>query len=259
MGDFFVSVEIPQSLTKEKEMSLFRYAKNLVRHHKSRVVIIISGLALLGSLLVAGTSGAYFSETQPGNITGTIGSIHAAVIGGVGQNNSDFAFNNLLPGVPQTITIGYKNTGNNPQDVYIVFPNATALSSLNNLGTYGNVTLSANGTVLFQSSNLNDRSATCGSFSTSGCWPLLRSYKVASNLAPGATGTVSFTFAYASKLSTQPPVGTTAYWNVYPASPCAYNATTCPNGQTTVNASDGTGNGLPYEIVATQVGISLAA
>ena len=50
------------------------------------------------------------------------------------------------------------------------------------------------------------------------------------------------------KLSTQAPVGSTAYWNTYPVA-----------GQTTTNVADGTGNRLPYEIVATQQGVTPGA
>jgi hypothetical protein len=59
---------------------------------------------------------------------------------------------------------------------------------------------------------------------------------------------VSFSFQYASALSTQALVGTTADWNTYPQA-----------GDVTINSSDGTGNGLPYQVVATQHGITPGA
>ena len=229
--------------------------KGLLARRKRRLAIIAALFGMVGTAIPAlASTGAYFSDTQSGDITGTIGSIHVATSGGSGANGADFQFANLLPGEPQTATVGFTNTGNNPQDVWVVFPNATALSALNNLGTYGEVHLVSDGTHLFDSNNLNDRLPTCGSFSPSGCWPLLSQYKVASNVAPGGTGSFTFSFNYAAKMTLQPAAGTTADWNVYPASSCAYNATSCPNGQTTVNPSDGTGSGLPFEVVATQVG-----
>lgn len=214
---------------------------------KTRAVALLATVTLLGGTawIAAGTTGAYFSDTHSGTISGTLGSIRVTPSGGTGTDSTDFSFTNMLPGAPQTVTASYTNSGTSPEDVYIVFNNATALSALNNLGTYGEVHLSANGVHLFDSANLNDRVATCGTLEPSGCWPLASQYRVASNLGVGASGTVSFTFNYAGKLSTQPPVGTTASWNVYPVS-----------GQATTKAADGTGNGLPYEIVATQPGVT---
>jgi hypothetical protein len=163
----------------------------------------------------------------------------------------DLSFTNMLPGVPQTATVHYQNTGANTQDVWIVFNNATALSALNNLGTYGEAHLSANGTALFDSANLNDRLGTCVAFAPSGCWPLAKQYKVASNVAPGATGSVSFTFDLASKTTAAAPV-----FNPYPVSAQGYLVTHDKNDQNYVNPADGQGNGLPYEIVATQQGVT---
>lgn len=108
---------------------------------------------------------------------------------------------------------------------------------------------------VFDSANLNDHANSCGPFTQGqtsqgpGCWPLLKEYKVASNVPTGRSGSVSFTFNYASKLKTQSPAGTPpTAWNIYPYG----NG----NDQYTVNAADGNGAGLPYEIVATQVGQS---
>ncbi|MHB8564370.1 MAG: hypothetical protein ACYDDA_10605, partial [Acidiferrobacteraceae bacterium] len=87
----------------------------------------------------------------------------------------------------------------------MAFPNATALSALNNLGSYGEVHISYSGPGevnsgdIFDSANLDDNPAGCGSFSPSGCWPLLSQYKIATNLASGASGTITFSFSYPSK------------------------------------------------------------
>jgi hypothetical protein len=210
---------------------------------KIKGAAIAVSVALLGGTawLAAGSTGAYFSDTHGGTISGTVGSVRVTPYGGGGASGADLSFTNLLPGEPQTVTESYQNTGADPEDVYIVFNNATALSALNNLGTYGEVHLSANGTPLFDSANLNDRVSTCGPLSPSGCWPLAGQYLIASNLAPGAAGNVSFSFNYASKLKSQGP----AAWNSYPVP-----------GQNTVNPADGSGSGLPYQIVATQVGVT---
>ena len=219
---------------------------------KVKAVSIAASVALLGgtAFLASGATGAYFSDTHSGNISGTIGNIHVRPSGGSGTDSTDLAFTNLLPGVAQTVKLNYTNTGSDPQDVYIVFNNATALSALNDLGRYGEVHLSANGTALFDSANLDDHlvpGVHCSTFDPSGCWPLKSQYLLASNLAPGATGNVSFSFNYTGKLKDQAPAGApAAAWNTYPAT----------DGQFTINAADGKGAGLPYEIVATQHGIT---
>ncbi len=102
-------------------------------------------------------------------------------------------------------------------------------------------------------------------------------YKIASNLAKGAAGTFHFSFNYASKLSTQPP--SPVAWNSYPLpgyqgkavdyatcvapTPGGLGGTygDCSNNQTTINPADvpSSGSGLPYEIVATQPGITPGA
>jgi hypothetical protein len=215
---------------------------------KIKAVSLAASVALLGgtAFLASGATGAYFSDMHPGNISGTIGNIHVSPFGGSGSTGTDLTFSNLLPGVPQTVKLNYKNTGSDPQDVYIVFTNATALGALNDLGHYGEAHLSANGTALFDSTNLKDTAGSCGAFSPSGCWPLKKQYLLASNLAPGAVGNVSFSFNYPGKMTGQGPAGFAPAWNTYPAA----------DGQAVVDPADGTGSGLPYEIVATQHGIT---
>lgn len=221
----------------------------MLKSFTSKGIALVSSVALLGGAawLAAGTTGAYFSDTHDGTISGTVGSIRVTPYGGSGTDHTDLAFENLLPGASQTVSVNYENTGRNKEDVYIVFKNPTALSALNSLGTYGEVHLAADGNPLFDSANLNDRASTCGPFSPTGCWPLLNTYLVKSDVVPGGSGTVTFSFAYASKLKTQGAVGSpAAAWNSYPA----------PGGQVTTNAADGTGSGLPYSIVATQPGVT---
>ncbi|TXN28988.1 hypothetical protein [Lacisediminihabitans profunda] len=219
------------------------------KNFKVKALSIAASVALLGgtAFLASGATGAYFSDTHSGNISGTVGNIHVTPFGGGGANGTDLAFSNLLPGVAQTVKLNYTNTGSDPQDVYIVFNNATALGALNDLGHYGEAHLSANGVALFDSANLKDTAGSCGAFSPTGCWPLKAQYLLTSNLPAGATGDVSFSFNYAGKLKGQAPAGApAAAWNTYPAA----------DGQAVVNPADGTGSGLPYQIVATQHGIT---
>jgi hypothetical protein len=230
----------------------------MTKSMKVRCAAIVGTVGLVGAtaFVASGQTGAYFSDTHTGSISGTIGSIRITPSGGTESTDGSFmdlAFSNLLPGDPQTVTVNYQNTGADTEDVYVVFPNATALSALNNLGRYGTVHLSSsgNGAVgdVFDSANLNDNSGSCPlGVGTPPCEPLPKDLLIASGVNPGGTGSFSFSFNYASALSGQAPVGSTAYWNTYPVA-----------GQTTTNGTDGSGNGLPYEIVATQPGVTPGA
>jgi hypothetical protein len=205
-----------------------------------------ASLLLMGALVVmaTGATGAYFSESKQGEISGTTGSIHVHTSGGSGPNGLLFNFKNLLPGEPQSATVEFKNTGHNNQDVWVVFDNAEALHALNNMGHYGEVTIANPGGWVFHSANLNDNlppaSGTCGPFSPSGCWPLGEQYKVASNLAPGAGSWFKFTFGYTTHKGGIGNSQEEMPFNTYPPE---------------VEPSEIVGSGLPYEVVATQVGV----
>ena len=219
---------------------------------KVRLGALGASLVVLGALVVmaTGVTGAYFSDTKGGEIKGSIGSIRVHTSGGSGANGLHFNFKYLEPGEPQTATVEYKNVGHNAQDVWVVF-DAEPLHALNQLGRYGEVTLANSGGWLFHSANLNDNqppaSGYCGSvqysteeFSPSGCWPLKEKYKVGSNISPGAGSYFKFTFAYTTF---EGGIGNAAEeypWNVYPPE---------------VPEEEWKGNGLPYEVVATQVGV----
>jgi hypothetical protein len=229
---------------------------------KARIAALGASLAITGGLVAAatGATGAYFSDTVNGDATGTIGSIQITPTNGA--SSMALAFTNLLPGTPQTVTVAYTNTGNSAEDVYIVFPDNIALSALNNLGRYGTVHLSSSGAGavgdVFDSNNLNDNIGSCGSFSQlptgsiPGCWPVPSQLLVASDVAPGTAGTFLFSFMYASALSNQGANPGTGVWNTFPVT-----------GQTFTTPSDNSqpasGAGLPYEIVATQPGITPGA
>jgi hypothetical protein len=206
--------------------------------------VALGATASLVGFAATGT-GAFFSDSSPGTITGSVGSILVSVSGGNGSSSTNFNFDRLLPGTPQTETITYTNTGNSPEDVFLTFPNATALSALNNLGTFGQVQVNnAGGTDIFDSQNLNDNSVSCPVGSSTPthpitCAPLPKQLKVDGNLAPGSSDTATFTFGYPSKLSGHGG----GVWNSWPVA-----------GQFTTVPADGTGDGLPIAIVATQIG-----
>jgi hypothetical protein len=237
------------------------------RNMKLRGTALLATVALLGgaAVVASGSTGAYFSDTHTGTVSGSVGQVSLSTSGGTGGDQLDLTYTNLLPGAAQTVTGSYGDSGNVPEDIYLTFPNATALSALNDLGQYGQLHISSAGSGavgdVFDSSNLEDHPS-CGGFvqgSTTivvngqtitqpGCWPLPNQLKIAGNVQPGQTGTFSLTFNYASKLGGSTSQGGGVF-NTYPTT----------DGQTTINASDGTGSGLPYDVVATQVGITPGA
>ncbi|TFD25604.1 hypothetical protein [Cryobacterium sp. TMS1-13-1] len=213
---------------------------NLMLNRK-KAIIGAGGVAVALTMALAalGPTGAYFTDTEQGSIDGTKGSIKIA-----GVDSLDLHFTNMLPGEMQTVSERYVNNGLSPQDVWVVFNNAEALHALNDEGTFMEFHLSANGTALFDSANLNDNGdgvAGCAGFDPSGCWPLERAYKLQENLAPGSMGKVSFSAMIAAKAVGQSEVGG-GDWLPYPVKQ--------QNGAP-VTPTDA---GLPYQIVATQVG-----
>lgn len=229
--------------------------------------VTASGTAAL-LLTATGATGAYFSDTHSGAFTGKTGAITLST------SNMNLYFSDMLPGVSQSQKVDYANTSVNAEDVYLVFPNSSALGALNNLGTYGDVTVASGsaGTV-FSSSNLNDNLTSCLSFSPAGCNPLPAVIKLQSSLPSGGTGSMTFSFNYASKLTD----GTNgmfenASFNPYPVvgevwtdvatslatdCPSAYGvnpATVSGHGVLVGSVGGGQCTGLPYQIVATQVG-----
>lgn len=253
-----------------------------------------AALAASAGLVAAasGATGAYFNDTKTGQYTGTIGSIlvKTSQSAGTGADNLNFNFANLLPGTPQPATVKFQNNGANAEDVYIVFPNVQALHAVNNMGRYGQVTVTSSlrGTV-FQSTNLNDGYAAeetnTGALSTfpaqgpghcptnptppaagtetpaaalantSPCWPLPNVIKIASNLGPTQSGTMTFTFGLSAKWRDTATEGQTAFcWPLIQIS----GDTNPADQMCDVNAPSGVAKGtnLPYQIVATQVGVA---
>ena len=203
-----------------------------------RISAFLGTVGVSATLIAAGVgaTGAYFSDTKAGTISGTLGSIK------VSTGHTQISFSNMLPGELQTVSDGYTNTGRNAEDVWIVF-NTDAAHALNDLGTYGEAHFASNGTEIFASQNLNDHpSCPPGSSDATHppCAALPTQIKLADNLAPGASGDWSFGFKYASKLSSAFNLDTAGPWN-----PSSVNGTI--------------GSGLPYQIVATQHGISPGA
>ena len=221
---------------------------------RSRKFFTAGAVGVAAIALAASTSvtGAYFSDSKSGEITGTVGTLTVSTLGsfGEGANKLNFKFQNLVPGVAQTAVIKFENTGSVPQDVSLNFPNRSALHAFNNKGRYASVKIvDGTGSVLFESTNLNDgrrlseTGNTCGTFSPTvglfdrlNCWPLPENLKVASNVAPNASGQVSFIFNYPVEKTDQNSV-----FNAYPVAE-AFGLDRADSGE-----------GLPFKVVADQV------
>lgn len=213
--------------------------------------LAVSMVALVALVAMASNAtGAYFSDTKPGGVTGTGGTITVAA----GANSDtggglNFGWSHMLPGEVYSATAYFQNSGDSVQDVYLTFPNLTALSALNNLGTYGAVKVLVNGNVIYYNANLND-------YDNNGTSGLPSQLLLAANVAPGGGANVTFQFQYASKLGGGN--GTGFAFNSYPVpvNPAHVDPRNASGfGQKTVITSDGSGNGLPFAIVATQHGI----
>ena len=163
--------------------------------HKSitmRVGAVGAASAMAGGLAViaSGTTGAYFSDTKTGSITGTIGNVHLST------TDTTFAWTDMMPGEAKSATVAFTGKGSGPQDFYLVFPNLTALSALNSLGEYGAVHISGNAMDNWDSANLND-GYPCGTPGNVGVATLCsvpQQLKLASNL--GINETRNFTFQF---------------------------------------------------------------
>lgn len=237
---------------------------------KTKFIVLLTTLALSAMLFAiasAGT-GAYYSDSKAGALAGDLGSIKVTTSGGaIGVDDGlNFSWDNILPGEKYTASANFQNTGDNVQDVWLVFDKATALSAFNSMGTYGAAKVEANGTTLFYSNNLNDHPVDQGDVSKM----LPAKIKLASNVGPTASGSMTFTWQLASKAKTQYPgmafnvwpietPGTPAgNWWLHPAGDPAEwpgDGTQAGYGQNRVYPADGSGTGLPFKIVATQPGV----
>jgi hypothetical protein len=152
--------------------------------------------ATLAGVGVAGT-GAYFTDSEAGSVTGTMGSIQVS-----STSDLNLKFANLLPGEAQSKTIVYTNDGVSNQDVWVVFAQAdlgdfnhlTDTGLINDRGTYAEIHIKANGTGVFASANLNDDPISCPS-----CTPLPKQILLTSNLAPTVTGNMEFSYTAGAK------------------------------------------------------------
>lgn len=178
-----------------------------------------------------GGTGAYFTDSDAGSLSGTSGNID------ITAENSHINFTGLMPGTDQKAKIGYRIDSSAPSDVWMVFDVTTPANAIayaaftgapdstvklgGGLGAFGHFAVSNNGgDPLFESYNLSDPRAdsddTCEVTSEgtggSALKPLAdgktvsycgvpAAIKVASNVKPGVNGYVGITFGLTGKAS----------------------------------------------------------
>ena len=161
---------------------------------KVKIIGLLAALATVAVLAIvaSGATGAYFSDTHNGKLSGTIGDITIKTSGGAAYGNDSLGFNwdEMLPGVVYSATIQIQNSSSsNSEDWYMTFPNLTALSALNTLGTYGAVEILMDGSVVYENHNLND-------IPNNGTTGLPAQLALATNVGPTLSHTVIFKFEY---------------------------------------------------------------
>jgi hypothetical protein len=202
-----------------------------------KVTGFISTLAA-GTALVASAAtgtGAYFTDSVSGTISGTMGSIDIQA-GDGGPAATTINFTKMLPGETGKQEVAFKNTGQNPQDVWVVFPksalgdgdHSTDQHLINDFGTYATIQIKSSGGTVFYSTNLNDDQTSCPDGVSDpavgrACHALPTMVRLSSNLAPGQGGNMEFAFTPDAKFKNN-------------------------QGLPVLN--------LPYKLVATQHGIS---
>jgi hypothetical protein len=167
---------------------------------------LVISLATVLALTVAST-GAYFTDSHPGQVDGTFGSVAIDMDGsGTGPGNLQFNFTGMLPGQWKTATITATNTGSANEDIYMVFTNANDVwSGVNTLGTYGEAMV--NGSDYNNLNNNYPQSTAANPGQTNACGdptpPIayLPHVNYLGTLAPGGSANYSFSFRYSACIS----------------------------------------------------------
>jgi hypothetical protein len=202
--------------------------------------------ALIG--MAATNTGAYFTDSENGQIAGTTG--HLTV-----DKNNDFnlSFDNLVPGEYKDRTVAYHTGGDSNEDIWLYFPAGTpygaftgAKGAIDNyseggMGRFGHFAVKDNGgTPLFSSYNLqNDPTGASGCADANG-----------HGSGPQAT----------SETDTPPYCGVPHYMLIESNVPAgvdrSFTMTFGVTGKQTVQGQYAPPANVPFQVVATQAGHS---
>lgn len=234
-----------------------------IQQMNKRFVVIPLAVAAAASIaFVAANSGANFSASKSGTITGSVATVSVYAAGGGGADNLDIAFGTpLVPGQDQSVTTTFGNNGTVAEDIYVVFNNPDALHAINQLGTFGNAHMSVDTSPeFFGSANLNDGlqngASPAGPYFCSSpppppmgqlaVCPIPTTHLLVADVPVGATHTFTFTFGYADKLGSHAGMSVSSgggLFNPYPV-----------DSTGTVVAGLSVNNGLPYQFYAVPAG-----
>jgi hypothetical protein len=225
--------------------------------NKRLLAIPLAAAAAATIAVVATNTGADFSSTSnPGTISGTNGRV--TVIGNHG-GSLDISFGSgMVPGIVNTVSVTFTNSGNVPEDIYVEFPNAQALHAFDQEGRFAQANIQADGNTTWSSQNINDglqaganpagpyNCATATNLGDPQICPLSVFEPLLTNVGAGQTHTFTFNYLENSTVQGLPKnVGNGAQGAVFNAYPVG----------TSGNANAGTtSSGLPYEFYAIPTG-----
>lgn len=137
----------------------------MFKNKTARVTAFIGALGASAALIgtAATTTGAYFTDSKSGNLSGTSGHIAVDRVG-----SFDLNFDGLMPGTYKDREVTYKTSSTGPEDIWLKFDPTTAGYKAftgggsgpndSGLGRYGHfVVKNNNGGTLFSSWNLRNQ------------------------------------------------------------------------------------------------------
>lgn len=200
---------------------------------------LAAGLTASLAGVAASSTGAYFTDSHDGNLSGTAGHLRLSV------SSTALSFADLVPGDYQTRSIDYSTNSSGHEDIWMVFPSGAGYSALTGykgdpdfsaggLGRYGHFAVANGDQVKFTSYNLQNRApgATdpiCSvdangnggsnqqATSPTDTPPLCgvpQFIKLASDLPSGSTGTIHMTFGVTGKWTGQNVPATNAPFKI---------------------------------------------
>lgn len=135
--------------------------------NKSKTARVAGFVAALGASatlvgFAANGTGAYFTDSAPGNLTGSTGHLRLNA-----DSDTNLNFSNLVPGEYQSQQVKYHTDSSTNEDVWLYFPDGQAYGLFTGakggevagggLGRYGHLEVdNSNGDALFSSYNLQD-------------------------------------------------------------------------------------------------------
>lgn len=238
-----------------------------------RLAAFVGALCASAALVAAaaGSTGAYFTASEPGTLTATAGHIQVSTTG------TELNFENLLPGVDKSLNVTYtpsSNSGN--EDIWMVFDATTAQYGAftgsgsatygaltgGGLGGYGHFKIFSDQGLGFESYNLALPSAYSNGVYPSGGYSSTNPQGTCLVNGNGDGGSTARAVGPVNATQSAPECGVPAAIKIGSNIPASQTHTATVTFGLTGKASGGQGTqwaDVPFKIVATQVGISPTA